>query len=108
PRREAPLFRAIAADLHFAPTTAVVLAPVIEQPTASVAAAFPNAMKISHSEQRHRRERDRTKGRFDRRGADAPTPPARCNAWRQRRPSDKSRLQSRKTGERSLRRPRAA
>ena len=100
PRREAPLLGAIAADLHFAPPPAVVLAAIIEQPAASVAAAFPDAVKIAFREQPDRRERDRTQRRLDRRSAHAPRPAARQDARRELRLGDTSRVKSGKAGER--------
>ena len=102
PRREAPLLGAIAADLHFAPPPAVVLAAIIEQPAAGVAAAFSDAVKIAFGEQPDRRERDRTQRRLDRRSAHAPLPAARRNARRELGLGDTSRMKSGEAGERRL------
>ena len=91
---KAPLLGAIAADLHFAPAAAVVLAAIIEQPAASMSAAFPDAMKIAFGEERHRRERDRAERRFDRRRRDAPTPAAGEDARRKLGLGDASRVKA--------------
>ena len=79
PRREAPLLGAIAADFHFAPPPTVVLAAIIEQPAAGVAAAFSDAVKIAFSEEPDRGKRDWTQRGLDRGGAHAPRPAARHN-----------------------------
>ena len=89
PRREAPLLGAIAADLHFAPPPAVVLAAIIEQPAAGVAAAFSDAVKIAFCEQPDRRERDRTRApprpakRARSTASGTTRRPAQARPWRQ-------------------------
>ena len=51
PAERAAPARPGAADLHFAPPPAVVLAAIIEQPAAGVTLAFPDPVKIAFGEQ---------------------------------------------------------
>ena len=65
-------------------------------------ATHADAMKIALGEEPHRRQRDRAQGRFDRRGAHAPAPPAREDTGRKRRVSDKSGMKGGESSEGSL------
>src|SRR5260370_29586447 len=68
------LFGAIAADLHLAPASLLVLGRIEEEPAAMVAGALLDARHVALHQQRQGREGDRPKDRLDETVGGAPRP----------------------------------
>ena len=103
-RGEALLLGAIAANLHLAPPAAIVLGGVEEKPAAGVAVAALDAGEIALGEQIYSGKRDRAERRLDRRGFNAPGPPAGGPVRDERGARQEARVKARETLQRRVRR----